>query len=181
MLFEKRARRSGYSGRPAAQNVPSIFHLDCTYLLVLLVQLLALLNAPKSAGVTHWKLSDNEIVPEPSSSDTQSEESQHKADNLYTVSQFASSDPEFAMLVRYSARGSSGGGGGGSGSLNRGGGSFGTFRRQGGSLGSCYLGDEEWEGLSRCNVGGVGEGGDVKKSDVSAAVKQPRKSDGSIM
>ena len=178
MSFVKK-RRNGFSSGPPAQHVPPIFHLDCTYLLVLVVQLLALLNAPKTAGVTHWKLSENEIVPAPSSMEAQSEESQHKADNLYTVSQFSSSDPEFAMLVRYSARGSSGSAGG---SLNRGGGGFGTFRRQGGgSLSSCY-GEEEWEGLSRCIGSMAGEGGEMKKIDGSAAaVKQPRKSDGSIM
>ncbi len=182
MLFVK--KRGAISSRPPAQHVPPVFHFDWTCLLVWLVQLSLLLNAPQTVGVTHWKLIDNEIIPEPAASSmepqrrAQQTEETHKHDSLYAVSKFSSSDPEFAMLVRYSARGSLGGNGG---SLNRGGGGFGTFRRQGGSLGSCYYGEEEWEGGSRCAGGVAGEGGEMKKMESSVAMKQPRKSDGSLM
>lgn len=139
------------------------------------VQSLLLLSASKTAGVTHWKLIDNEIIPEPPDLDTPGEleaqsEGGPKQDSaaVYSINQVSSSDPEFSMLVRYSARNS----GGGAGSPNRGGGGYGIYQRQGTAVPD-----------SRCSGAGNVEGDCPGNGEDGGADKgktrQPRNPDGS--
>lgn len=181
-------RRSAVRVRnPPVHYFPSLVHLRWQDLVVWLVRVAFLLNISQTAGVTHWKLIDNSIIPEPSLDSQGKEATSKHSNNIYPMSQLSSSDPEFAMLVRYSARGSSGGGGI-TGSANRGSGGFGTFRRQdqGGShLNSCSSSSvsgegvamEEGEGPARCHGSGAGVGGQRKSE--GGVVKQPRNPDGS--
>ena len=162
-------------------RLPPALHLNWKAL-VRLAQLALLLNVSRTAGVTHWKLIDNEIMPEPGLDSTEGQETDTavpKQDMLYDISQFSSSDPEFAMLIRYSSRGS-----GGAGSPNRGGGVFGSFQRQGPAhSNSCSSsGEKEGEGegdfgdISQCPPPGENVGGQRK---VETTSRQPRNPDGS--
>lgn len=116
-------------------------------MVVLLVQAMLLLAASRTGGITHWKLTDDTINPGPASSldlagKTQTRPSTESED-VYAASQLAATDPEFALLIRYSAKSS------GSVSPNRGGRGHGVFRRQGAEThsSSCdYEEDEDEEG-----------------------------------
>lgn len=173
-----KSETSSSSPHSPVHRFPPVLHLNWANLFVWLVQVLLVLNALQTAGVTHWKLIENDIMPEPSSLDppkkTQSETGS-KRDTLYPINQFSSSDPELAMLIRYSSRSSSG-----SGSPNRGATGFGSFRRQGsGHVNSCYSDGEgrDGEGTSMC-PGGVTVSGEQRNTEGGGS-KQPRKPDGS--
>ena len=110
-------------GAPNHPYIPSCLHFNMAGLVVVwLAQSLLLLSSSQTAGVTHWKLIDNEIMPEQQNLDTpgeaQRDEDSKQDSGIYPISQgqLSTSDPEFSMLVRYSTRNS----GGGTGSLNRG-------------------------------------------------------------
>ena len=122
-------------------------HFMCSYnfngpgVVILLVQALLLLAVSRTGGITHWKLSDDTITPGSASSldlvgKTQSKPNT-KNEDLYAASQLASTDPEFAILIRFSSSGS--------GSSNRGGRGHGVFSRNGGETLPCSW-DEEEEG-----------------------------------
>lgn len=158
---------------PSHPYIPSCLHFNLASLVVVwLVQSLLLLSSSQTVGVTHWKLIDNEIMPEQQNLDTpgeaQREEASKQDSGIYPMNhaQLSTSDPEFSMLVRYSARNS----GGGAGSLNRGGGGYGIYQRQGAPMpdSHCSAGDSEG-GLPKCP--GVTEDG--------GKIRQPRNPDGS--
>lgn len=164
-------------GPSPVRYVPSFLHFNLASLVIVwLVQSLLLLSASQTAGVTHWKLIDNEIMPESPDLDTPGEvqrEGGSKQDSsVYSMNQLSSSDPEFSMLVRYSARNS----GGGAGTPNRGGGGFGIYQRQGTPLpnsDSYCSGDLDGEGSSKCIEAGEEGGAERVKT------RQPRNPDGS--
>lgn len=172
-----------YLGRGGAARpcFPSPLHVHWEALLVWVVRVALLLNVSRTAGVTHWKLIDNDIMPEPATSGEGGESEAalpKQQDSVYDVSQFASTDPEFAMLIRYSARSSAGS----ASSANRGGAGFGSFRRQAPAhpSNSCASREEEKEGGeavegSKCPGGSVG--GQQRKLD--GGHRQPRNPDGS--
>ena len=161
------------------------------------MQVALLLNASQTAGVTHWKLIEEDIMPDPGLESTPSSSSGEgrgeamgapsKPESLYDVNQFSSTDPEFALLVRYSATARGTGGG----SPNRGGAGYGSFRRQGAVVhsNSCFSPSgsaEEDEGSGgEGGGGGGGEGGRCggqRKSEAAAVgsvSRQPRNPDGS--
>jgi len=107
------------------RTVPS----DGPWVVVLLIQSVLLLSAPRTGGITHWKLTDDTIAPgslaspEVEVSDKVSRAS-GRSEDVFAASQVATSDPEFAILLRYSTKSSRKGI-----SSNRGGGSHGAFRR----------------------------------------------------
>ena len=160
-------------GAPNHPYIPSCLHFNMAGLVVVwLAQSLLLLSSSQTAGVTHWKLIDNEIMPEQQNLDTpgeaQGDEDSKQDSGIYPMSQgqLSTSDPEFSMLVRYSTRNS----GGGTGSLNRGAGGYGIYQRQGAPVpdSQCSSGDSE-AGLSQCP--GVTEDG--------GKIRQPQNPDGS--
>jgi hypothetical protein len=159
--------------RPPAQNAPFFLHLNLASLFsVWLVQSLVLLSASQTAGVTHWKLIDNEIMPEPQNLDTPGESQvdvgSKQDSSVYPMEQLSTTDPEFSMLVRYSARNS----GGGVGSPNRGGGGYGIYQRQGTPVPESHCSTLDSNGgTSKCL--GLGN------SEDRAKTRQPRNPDGS--
>ena len=140
------------------------------------VQSLLLLAVSKTVGVTHWKLSDDVIISATPSLDSPAVKNQNEVENddLYHLS---ATDPEFALLLRYSAKT-----GGSEGSLNRGGSGHGVFRRQ--FTGSCCIGDkiEAVKVVSRC-LRNTGESGTDERGEChqggDRGLKQPRNPDGS--
>lgn len=146
-------------------EVPTL-HINPASVVIWMVQCLFLLGVSRTAGVTHWKLIDDAIIPEPlkDQQDLPHEEetaAKSEGSNWYTHSSHVpgASDPEFALIIRYSARTSGGGVDGSSnnmGSANRGTGvhpgGFTTTRRHASSVST---------GLCR-------SGGDVKKVEISA-------------
>ncbi len=131
-----------------------------------LIKCILLLNvSTDSAGVTHWKLTDNDIMPvSPPSLETHGKAAAQNelspspvmSEDLYGINHLSNTDPEFSILIRYSARTSDG-----SGSLNRGsGGGHGIFRR---SHSSCYssgdVGDDENSDGIDGSTGPEGSGG----------------------
>lgn len=186
MLFGESMRRSR---RPTARYFPPFLSFNSASLVACLVQAILLLNTSQSAGVTHWKLIDNEIMPESTNLDTpgdmQKEGGSLTESNVYTISQ---NDPEFSTLVRYSARQP---GGGGVASPNRGGGSYGIFNRQGSphilSDSPCHGGSPKCaEDSSKAKEGEERDGGTRGEHKVETVVslpppppRQPRNPDGS--
>lgn len=173
----------GRSSNSSVRHCPPFFHHNLAACLsVWLVQALLVLNTPQTVGVTHWKLIDNEIIPETPNLDTPSEaeaEEMSQQDQGFVMSQHSTSDPEFSMLIRYSTRNS----GGGNSAPNRGGSSHGIFKRQGVSPpdSSCSRpGREEGGGReagSKCSGGGAGT--NTVKRKVENVSRQPRNPDGS--
>ena len=173
----------GRSSNSSVLHYPPFFRHNLACLTVWLVQALLVLNTPQTVGVTHWKLIDNEIIPETPNLDTPSEaeaeEVPQQHDQGFVMSQHSTSDPEFSMLIRYSTRNS----GGGNSAPNRGGSSHGVFKRQGvsSSVPSCSRPRREEgggrEAGSKCSGSGVGT--NTVKRKVESVSRQPRNPDGS--
>ena len=67
--------------------------------LVCLVQVVLVFSVSQTTGVTHWKLQDNAITP------AATDLSEASTDDLFAMS-LASSDPEFAVLLRHATKAS---------------------------------------------------------------------------
>ena len=99
------------------------------WVVFVLVQAAILLSAPRTGGITHWKLTDDTIAPGSMAPEVDVSDkvpisrAGGRSEDVFAA-QLASSDPEFAILLRYSSKSSRKGI-----SSNRGGGSHGTFRR----------------------------------------------------
>lgn len=188
MLAGKALVRSSNS---SVRGCPPFLHHNLACLAVWLVQALLVLNTPQTVGVTHWKLIDNEIMPETPNLDTPSEaeaaeemtQQQQQEEQGFVMSQHSTSDPEFSMLIRYSTRNS----GGGNAAPNRGGNSHGVFKRQGvpPTVSSCSRPEREGgggggkEAGSKCSGGVGGAGTNTVKRKVENVSRQPRNPDGS--
>ena len=127
MALDRPSRRGTY-------HPPLRFMYTCRFdgpgVLILLVQAMLLLSAPRTGGVTHWKLTGDTITPgslAPSVDLPEKVPSRipgPKSEDIFAASQLTSADPEFALLIRYSTKSSRKGI-----SPNRGGNNLGVFRR----------------------------------------------------
>ncbi len=75
----------------------------------MLVQTILLLSALRTGGITHWKLTEDTISPEPHAPEVDlkvESRSNAKSEDVLTAGHLSSMDPELALLVRYSSKSS---------------------------------------------------------------------------
>jgi len=75
----------------------------------LLVQIVLLLSALGTGGVTHWKLTEDTISPGSLAPEVDlkvASRSSAKTEDVLTAGHLSSVDPELALLVRYSSKAS---------------------------------------------------------------------------
>ena len=177
---------------PECSSGPSapVLHFNSTSVVLWFMQFLLLLAISQTAGVTHWKLTDNDIIPDPSNLDSEEKSQSETSSDLHPLKHLSTPDPELELLVRYSARNS---GGLSLGSLNRGAGGRGVSRRHMTSSGSCYSsGSADGGGEGGRGRGGEREGVELGESEGSGnglchqeqdrergEPRQPRNPDGS--